>query len=416
MTGAFEPRLVALALTIAFLVWFALLHLAERIHATPPAAARALLYIGAAVVGCGIWSAHLTGLLSYQLPIAIAEHLPTMLFSLVLAVLVCFFALWIVGGPRLFGVRLSVAGLCMGLGLAGMHYLGLLAMQIVPAIHYDARWFAASVGAAWIACWLMLALAYALRQGRTPLKLLGRTAAAAAGAAAIGAAFHAGIRAAQFAPDSYSLGAVSVPDPGEAPGLLLLIGAASAVALLLVFLITLSGHVRAFFEHRRHASRVEKPVAQAAQQAKQDALTGLANRQQLAERFAELRNAVRESGQHFTLLIADLDYFREVNQSLGDEVGDQVLREVAQRLATLVRPEDTVARPEGDEFALLLAGVADVEQATRIAGRVREELGRTIHLEGMDVQVSSRVGIALYPQDGEDVETLRRHAHATRQA
>jgi diguanylate cyclase (GGDEF)-like protein len=416
MTGVFDPRLVALALAIALLVWFALLHMAERIHATPPAAARALLYIGAAVIGSGIWSAHLIAQLSYQLPIGIDEHVPTMLFSLVLAVLVSFFALSIVGGPRVFGVRLAVAGLCMGLGLAAMHYLGLMAMQIVPAIHYDGQWFAGSVGAAWIACWLTLFLAYALRQGRTPLKLLGRTLVAGIAAAAIGAAFYAGMRTAQFAPDSYSLGAVSVPDPGQAPGLLLLIAAASVVGLLVVFLLTLTGHVRVFIEHRRHASRLEKPVAKAAQQAKQDALTGLANRQQLAQRFAELRSTVRASGQTFTLLIADLDYFREVNQSLGAEVGDQVLREVAQRLATLVRPEDTVARPEGDEFALLLAGVADAEQAQRIAARVREELGRPIQLEGLEVRVSSRVGIALYPLDGEDVETLRRHAHKTRQA
>lgn len=413
MNGTYDPRLAAFALLIAFFVWFVALNLAERISNARGAAARLWLLVGAAVVGSGLWSMHLLAMLAFELPIVVVHHLPTMLFTLGVAVMVCFFALWIAGGPHLGLLRLAIAGLCMGVGLAAIHYLGLFAMQVVPAIHYDPTRVGASMLAAFCACWLTLALAFWLRQGRTPGRLVARTAAAMLCAAAIAGVFFLGFEAAAFADDSYSLGAITVLDLEQERDPLLAIVQATAAALLALTLLVLSGHARAILEMRRHAGRLELPATPVAHKASPDPLTGLANRALLARHFDELRAATREAQGTFALLIADVDHFRHLNASLGASAGDAVLREVAQRLGALVRPGDTVARPEGDEFALLLADVGNEEQAARIAARVSEEVGRTIELEGgVQVQVAVRVGVGLYPRDGEDVDTLLRHARA----
>lgn len=417
MTATYDPRLAASALLLAFFVWFVALNLAERVSNAPAMASRAWLLVGALVVGSGVWSMHLLAMLAFQLPIEVVFHLPTLLFTLGVALTVCFFALWIAGGPHLGLLRLGVAGLCMGVGLAAIHYLGLFAMQIVPAIHYDVRGVAVSMGAAFGACWLTLVLAFWLRQGRTAGRLMARAGAALLVTAAIAAVFHLGFAAASFAEDSYSLGAIIVFDPEHQRDPLLAIVVATVAGLLGVLVAIFGSHARHLAELGRHAGRLELPQTPVAHVASPDPLTGLANRAMLAQRFAEMRAAAREGSCPFALLIADVDHFRHLNQSLGATAGDQVLREVAQRLDALVRPGDAVARPGGDEFALLLAEVGDEEQAARIAARVREELGRPIELEdGVQVQVAVRVGIGFYPRDGEDVDTLLRRAQSTVQA
>lgn len=412
MTGAFETRLVAFALLLAFFTWFVALSFTERVTHARGAAARAWLISGAFIVGAGVWSAHFTSLLAFQLPIAIDYHVPTLLFTLGLSIVVCFFALWIAGGPHLGLLRLAVAGLCMGLGLAAMHYLALFSLQIVPAIHYDVQRFAGSLGQAFLASWVMLALAYALRQGRTAGRLLARAAAAVLVTIAIGAIFYLGFEAAEFADDSYSLGVGGAEDNAGEIFLRSIVFAAAA-GLLVATVAIFVGHGLRLAELARHAGRLELPATPVEHVASPDPLTGLANHALLVQRCLEMRAAAAAGqGPAFALLLADVDHFRHLNERLGATAGDAVLREAAQRLAALVRPGDHVGRPDGDEFALLLADVGGEETLARISTRVREELGRVMQVEDIEVQVAVRVGTALFPRDGEDFDTLLRHARA----
>jgi diguanylate cyclase (GGDEF)-like protein len=136
------------------------------------------------------------------------------------------------------------------------------------------------------------------------------------------------------------------------------------------------------------------------EQAQSDSLTGLANRKRLSARVHEGPVA---------LVLLDLDLFKQVNDTLGHHVGDQLLVAVARRLVSCVRPQDVVARLGGDEFALVLEG-ADVAAATRAAERARAVLSTPFSLGGLLVEVAASAGIAVSPEHGEDLEELLQRA------
>jgi len=143
-----------------------------------------------------------------------------------------------------------------------------------------------------------------------------------------------------------------------------------------------------------------------------DGLTGLANRTLFLDRLRQSLLASRRTGDGFALLACDLDGFKSINDTYGHEAGDQVLRVAAERLRSCGREVDTAARMGGDEFALILPGVSDPNDAALVANRLIVALGEPIVVDGDSCSVGASVGIALYPRDGHTVETLVRAADA----
>ncbi|MGH0037134.1 MAG: putative bifunctional diguanylate cyclase/phosphodiesterase [Myxococcota bacterium] len=153
-----------------------------------------------------------------------------------------------------------------------------------------------------------------------------------------------------------------------------------------------------------------------------DGLTGLPNRQFFEQKLEQTLAAARRSGHVAALLFVDLDGFKGVNDSLGHAAGDAVLQEVARRLMTSLRPSDTVARPgvqeydlpvarlAGDEFTVTLPRVADPSDAAGVARRLLREVACPFVVAGREVYPSASIGIALFPDDGEDADTLLAHA------
>ena len=129
-------------------------------------------------------------------------------------------------------------------------------------------------------------------------------------------------------------------------------------------------------------------------QALHDPLTGLANRLLFAERLELALASSRRSEREVALLFLDLDEFKYVNDSFGHATGDRVLVEISERLVSCVRPDDTVARLGGDEFAVVLAGIADLEEADHIAGRIVETMHKPITLAGGSFRPRVSIGIA----------------------
>jgi diguanylate cyclase (GGDEF)-like protein len=175
------------------------------------------------------------------------------------------------------------------------------------------------------------------------------------------------------------------------------------------------GTVQDVSERVRHEEKVRRL-------AYSDALTGLPNRESFRERLhAELVRARRHGGR-LAVLFLDLDDFKRINDTLGHTVGDLLLTEVAERLRDSVRGSDAVtrvwaddsarqiARLGGDEFTILLGEVRHGEDAARVAVRIAEAIGRSYTLAGNESFVTASIGIALYPQDGEDAESLIKNA------
>lgn len=142
-----------------------------------------------------------------------------------------------------------------------------------------------------------------------------------------------------------------------------------------------------------------------------DPLTGLPNRTLLQDRLQQATLAAQREYRQFALLIMDLNHFKEINDTLGHHVGDLVLKEIGQRLPHVLRKSDTVARWGGDEFAVLLS-VADTERAKLTARKLLKVIEQPFVVEGNSVYTEASVGIALYPDHGEDATTLLQRADA----
>lgn len=141
-----------------------------------------------------------------------------------------------------------------------------------------------------------------------------------------------------------------------------------------------------------------------------DPLTGLLNRSAWQDHAQDvLRHAVRHEDR-CAILFLDLDDFKRVNDSLGHAAGDRLLTQVAGRLSGCVREEDLVARIGGDEFVILLPRIAHAEEPARVAERVLEALARPLQIDGQPLHVGGSIGIALYPADGGEIDSLLKHA------
>lgn len=143
-----------------------------------------------------------------------------------------------------------------------------------------------------------------------------------------------------------------------------------------------------------------------------DTLTGLPNRAMFADRAREAVAHARRHGKTAAFLFLDLDNFKEVNDSLGHEVGDALLKIISSRLRASVRGEDFIARLGGDEFCVLLQNIAEPREAAAVAQKLIHELSKTYRIGSHQVSSGASIGIACVPQDGEDVTTLLRLADA----
>jgi diguanylate cyclase (GGDEF)-like protein/PAS domain S-box-containing protein len=141
-----------------------------------------------------------------------------------------------------------------------------------------------------------------------------------------------------------------------------------------------------------------------------DNLTGLPNRSLLQDRLAHAIQRAERNGRKVAVLFIDLDNFKNINDTLGHDVGDELLRQVAKRLQDCVRVEDTIARQGGDEFIVLLDGIDDNRGASVVAQKILNSLRAPFRLGGGDQHVSGSLGIALYPEDGRDAQTLMKNA------
>jgi diguanylate cyclase len=404
MQGAYNFWLVALSLVVATLASYTALDLSGRISQLARSRLRhAWLLGGAAAMGVGIWSMHFIGMLAFSLPIQLGYDLGITGASLVIAVLVSYFALYVMTQATLTLPRLLMAGVLMGFGIAGMHYTGMAAMRMEPGIHYQPGLFAASILIAIAASTTALWIAHTLStSGHTYLAAKRIMAAAVMGIAITGMHYTA-MDAADF-----PLGSIcGAADGINLPWLAMTI-ALGTFAILIVTLILSRFDARTAFL----VGSVTRLNGQIVRLATFDTLTELPNRQTLAERIERAIHVTRRNRNLFAVLFMDLDGFKTINDSLGHSVGDEVLKAFAQQLLQCVRGGDTVARLGGDEFVILLENLGSPREAEAMAESVLERMRKGLWADSQPLQVMPSIGIALFPQDGDTSGVLLKNADA----
>ena len=160
---------------------------------------------------------------------------------------------------------------------------------------------------------------------------------------------------------------------------------------------------------RRVTLRVRRQMDEIEYRALYDDLTGLPNRTLFRDRIEQMIRGHSTAGGGSAILLLDVDRFKEINEALGHDLGDLLLQELGKRLSVLLEPTETLARLGGDEFGILLPD-ASTDRALAIAERLHRALETPFALRGLPVEVAVSVGVAAYPKDGDDVETLLQHA------
>jgi len=150
--------------------------------------------------------------------------------------------------------------------------------------------------------------------------------------------------------------------------------------------------------------------AQILYMAQHDELTGLGNRSLFTLALDQSIAHSRRSGRKFAVLCLDLDHFKDVNDTRGHQIGDRLLRQVAERLQAAVRVDESVARLGGDEFAILLADLREPSEIAALAMRIIASISRPFLIDGIENHVGASVGVSVYGEDAEDAETLLAHA------
>ncbi|MEQ1684237.1 MAG: EAL domain-containing protein [Burkholderiaceae bacterium] len=397
-----QPGLWVAVFALACLASYVALDMARRVLANPGRAGLAWLGGGALALGTGLWSIHFVGLSGEVLPFGIGYGAGVTLAAWAVAVTACALTLQVgvVRSPG-FG-RLLAAGSLLGGGVFVTLGLCFAGMRISPSIAWHPIWAAGAAACAVLGCALALALTLRLkaRVGRVPRQL----AAALLMGSALSASHVMSTLAACVPFDAVSLNHFS----SASNGTLALLASVGTVALLLLLLLL------SVIEGRMNKA-LHRAIGRIDEVARTDTLTALPNRMSFDQLLETAAVQADRKGQALALLFVALDGFKPINDSFGRRVGDLALQEIAQRLASLARSGDTVARVGGDEFALLMQRDADRDGAAKMAQRLLAALAEPCELEGRQAVLSCSIGVVLYPQHGGHT-TAMLHADAAARA
>jgi diguanylate cyclase len=352
MAQHYHHSLVLISLIVAILASYTALTLALRIRQAHGVEAIAWLFGGGFAMGLGIWAMHFVGMLALQLPIPIIYDLSTTLLSLLIAVIVSTFALRIASRDSVHRSRLFTAGIAMGVGICSMHYVGMAAIRITPAIRYDPYWVATSLVIAIAASFAALWVAFTSREN---LRWRYHTVLGAiAMGFAIAGMHYAGMVAARFPGDAVSLAAASVDKAWLA-------GAVTTISLFVLLAALLLSVIEAQGRARTAAVQASLRQAHRSSQAKDEFLAMLGH--ELRNPLAAISNAAHlldgsEPSSRAWQLAREV--IGRQSSHLGALVDDllDVGRAINGKIALDMQPLDLGEAPEAAILALRAAGRA----------------------------------------------------------
>jgi diguanylate cyclase (GGDEF)-like protein len=408
-----NPLLIVLAYLVACSASFATLDIAERVgHVDNRRARIRWRALGALCLAVGIWAMHFISMLSFQTPLEMHYDLPVTIASLGIALISGMVAMEALSHPHLRAAQYLFASLCIGLGITAMHYVGMSAMRSSATHYYEPVRFAASIIIAVASSLAALVLAIHLRQGSGMFHQLLKYGASLV--------LGAGIVSTHF----MGMWALHLMVPADLP----LQGPSTdnslhlSLTIALIVLLIIAGSVSAALADKklqakeRDLRRVNALLSQLDQArvslqqvAHYDALTNLINRRGFNQIFAERLMEQKLTEGMLAVMFLDIDHFKRINDSLGHDAGDELLKVIAERIRSATRAHDVVARFGGDEFCILIA-LHNTDEAQHLAQRVMQKMKEPIALSGRRMVMTTSIGISLYPQDGDTSEELLKHA------
>ncbi|HWZ47637.1 MAG TPA: EAL domain-containing protein [Herbaspirillum sp.] len=433
--------------------WVAL-SILTRSHITQPQ-----LIAGGLLVGAGIGVMHYSGMSAMQMTLILRYNPWLFALSIVVAVALAMLALWIRYGLRVWGRgsavwSIVISGVVMGLAISGMHYTGMLAARFIgsPTSTIAQPPIGATYLAPVIACITVILtilvvamnsairyrqLFYEMKFNESRLQAIFDTAVDGIVTIDSDGVVQSMNRSAEslfgwhsdeivgknislLMPELDSSRSNARQQGGAQIGFGRMLDVGQEVtgrhrdgtSMQVRFAIgkvieskqsLFVGIISDISERKRAEERVNFAAFH-------DALTELPNRLLLRDRFEQaIEHANREKSK-VGLIFCDLDNFKTVNDSLGHAIGDMLIKHVAKRLTECVRTTDTVSRHGGDEFLVILDNLPDADTAAPILAKIMTHLTRAYNIEGMELHTSASIGIAIYPDDGDDFDTIMKKA------
>ncbi|WP_440960972.1 EAL domain-containing protein [Paenibacillus nitricinens] len=375
--------IVLLSFVLAATVTYSALNLISQVPRSTGKIRRLWLISGACVLGCGIWAIHYVGIMANRFPAEVNYYPGRSIISLLVGVSFCYLAFRITSVPQLRIWNLVVGGILLGSGFSAMHYIGMSSIKIVTRIHYDIWIQAAAVILVLVSSYIGLLMFHKFKEcaGFQRWKLY---SALFIGFSVTGL-HYTSVRASHFEYNNL---------PGSKPFFV-----ETDVILLMAFslaaLLMLAVSAGAVFLDRHVLERM----------AYHDPLTELPNRHGLERYF---KDEFFESGSG-AVFIVDLDRFKSINDTLGHDIGDMLLQEVAVRLIRSVGDKGKTFRLGGDEFLIALPDCT-LEGAQEEAAHIMHELKKFYRIQGNELYVTASVGISMTPLHGTDRSALMKAA------
>ncbi|MCQ3015541.1 EAL domain-containing protein [Pseudomonas tremae] len=405
--------LVALAYGVACAACFATLDIADRVIQVEAVRSRRLWKaLGALCLAGGVWAMHFISMLAFQAPLTIAYDLTVTLMSLLVVLVTALVAIKALTVPTLTTQRCLLSAVVMGIGIAIMHYLGMSAMRSAATQHYEPKMFALSILVAILSSVALLTLSRHLRQHSGMFHQMFRYGVSLLLGAGLLTMHLMGMRALRLVmPEGAPLHIPSTENSQQ-------LGLTIAVITLLI----IAGSISAAMADKKLQgkdhdlkrvnallSQLDQARVSLQQVAHYDPLTNLINRRGFNQIFAEKLLEHAHTSVLLAVMFLDIDHFKRINDSLGHDAGDELLKVIAERIRSATRVQDVVARFGGDEFCILLS-VPDYEEARHLAHRVMHRMKDPIGLAGRRMVMTTSIGIAVFPRDGSSCDELLKHA------
>lgn len=406
-----HPGLALLAGLVAVLCSYCTMTLVSRVRKAAGQVRARWLAGGSLVMGTGLWSQYLLGLMAWPWPVPAPYGVPALGLTWLVAVTLCATTLLHFGQARVALWRRAVLGATLSAGLGGFYLMSALTLRLQPPLAVDPSGLAVAAAAALVTATVGLSTAR-LYQGTRILRPAARKPLLALCLGGLGVATEFAV----FASLHAAPGSMALSD-GVDPGALIWpvsLGTGGLLALTL-FLARVDARMQRAIGGLVRSLRAANSELE--RLASHDALTGLPNRSRLLDFLARSVAAAGRRRTTLALVFIGLDEFKRINDSLGHTVGDEVLKGVAERLlAAAPAGEHLLARVGSDEFVLVMGEAKQRDEALAQAGRLLAQLREPVLARGHSLTLTASAGVALCPDDAQDHQQLLSCADTAMQA